>query len=194
MRTQFLTAINRLGFGTLALSLSTIPGLKCAVLIAGKYSLRRMVHGPEGSPKPIISFRTQQLPILHALAECAVMEPFANWITAKFSDTSLDFSVRHGLAAIFKGAVLQYTQKSFANLVERCGAQGVFIHNQLVEMEVSRSKNNPKDYTRSTDRAIQALNRCNGIAEGEILVLCIRNAPTTQDTHIIQLTHDRPGH
>ncbi|OQE96238.1 hypothetical protein PENNAL_c0001G08606 [Penicillium nalgiovense] len=137
MRTQFLMAINRLGFGTLALSLSTIPGLKCAVLIAGKYSLRRMVHGPEGSLKPIISFRTQQLPILHALAESAVMEP-------------------HGLAVIFKGAVLQYTQKSFANLVERCGAQGVFIHNQLVEME--------------------ALNRCNGIAEGEILILCIRLA------------------
>ncbi|CAG8904521.1 unnamed protein product [Penicillium egyptiacum] len=156
MRSQFLMAINRLGFGTLALSLSTIPGLKGAVLIAGKYSLRRMVHGPEGSPKPIISFRTQQLPIMHALAESAVMEPFANWITAKFSDTSLDFSVRHGLAVIFKGAVLQYTQKSFANLVERCGAQGVFIHNQLVEME--------------------ALNRCNGIAEGEILVLCIRLA------------------
>ncbi|KZN85602.1 Peroxisomal acyl-coenzyme A oxidase [Penicillium chrysogenum] len=134
MRTQFLMAINRLGFGTLSLSLSAIPGLKCAVLIAGKYNLRRMVHGPEGSPKPIISFRTQQLPILHALAESAVVEP-------------------HGLAVIFKGAVLQYTQKSFANLVERCGAQGVFIHNQLVEME--------------------ALNRCNGIAEGlatEILI------------------------
>lgn len=50
-----------------------------------------MVHGPEGSLKSIISFRTQQLPILHALEESAVMEPFANWITAKFSDTSLDF-------------------------------------------------------------------------------------------------------
>ncbi|OQD99089.1 hypothetical protein PENSOL_c007G03857 [Penicillium solitum] len=156
MRTQFLMATNRLGFGTLALSLSAIPGLRCATFIVGKYSLRRTVVGPEGSPKPIISFRTQQLPILHALAETAVMEPFANWITTKFSDTSLDFSVRHGLAVIFKGAVLQYTQKSFANLLERCGAQGVFMHNQLVEME--------------------ALNRCNGIAEGEILVLSIRLA------------------
>lgn len=136
MRFQFLMAINRLGFGTLALSLSAIPGLKCATFITGKYSLRRMVHGPDGLLKPIISFRTQQLPVLHALAECAVMEPFANWITARFSDDSLDFSVRHGLAVIFKGAVLQYTQKSFANLLERCGAQGVFIHNQLAEMEV----------------------------------------------------------
>ncbi|KAF4770912.1 hypothetical protein HAV15_012572 [Penicillium sp. str.  len=143
-------------FGTLALSLSAIPGLRCAAFIVGKYSLRRTVVGPEGSPKPIISFRTQQLPILHALAETAVMEPFANWITTKFSDTSLDFSVRHGLAVIFKGAMLQYTQKSFGNLLERCGAQGVFMHNQLVEME--------------------ALNRCNGIAEGEILVLSIRLA------------------
>ncbi|OQD65072.1 hypothetical protein PENPOL_c006G10071 [Penicillium polonicum] len=156
MRTQFLTAINRLGYGTLALSLSAIPGLRCAAFIVGKYSLRRTVLGPEGSPKPIISFRTQQLPILHALAETAVMEPFANWITTKFADTSLDFAVRHGLAVIFKGAMLQYTQKSFANLLERCGAQGVFMHNQLVEME--------------------AHNRCNGIAEGEILVLSIRLA------------------
>lgn len=137
MRTQFLLATNRLGFGTLALSLSAIPGLRCAAFIVGKYSLRRTVVGPEGSLKPIISFRTQQLPILHALAETAVIEPFANWITTKFADTSLDFSVRHGLAVIFKGAVLQYTQKSFANLLERCGAQGVFMHNQLVEMEVS---------------------------------------------------------
>lgn len=144
MRTQFLMATNRLGFGTLALSLSAIPGLRCATFIVGKYSLRRTVVGPEGSPKPIISFRTQQLPILHALAETAVMEPFANWITTKFSDTSLDFSVRHGLAVIFKGAVLQYTQKSFANLLERCGAQGVFMHNQLVEMEVSSFENNRK--------------------------------------------------
>ncbi|KAJ5375107.1 Acyl-CoA dehydrogenase/oxidase [Penicillium concentricum] len=135
MRSQFLIAINRLGSGTLALSLSTIPALKCTALI------------------PIISFRTQQLPILHALAECAVMEPFANWITAQFSDTSLDFSVRHAFAVIFKGAVMQYTQKSFGDILESCGTQGVFVHNQLAEIE--------------------APNRCNGIPEGEILVLCI---------------------
>lgn len=84
------------------------------------------------------------------------MEPFANWVTTKFADTSLDFSIRHGFAVIFKAGVLQYTQKSFANLLERCGAQGVFMLNQLVEME--------------------ALNRSNGIAEGEILVLSIRLA------------------
>ncbi|KAJ5169359.1 uncharacterized protein N7500_002142 [Penicillium coprophilum] len=156
MRSQFLTAINRLGFGTLALSLAAVPSLRSATLIAGKYSLRRMVSDAQGFPKPIISFRTQQLPIMHALAQSTVLEPFAHWITAQFSDTSLEFPVRHALAVIFKGAVMQYTQTSFGDLLERCGAQGVFIHNQLAEIE--------------------DLNRCNGIAEGEILVLCIRLA------------------
>ncbi|KAJ5874840.1 uncharacterized protein N7529_003270 [Penicillium soppii] len=65
------------------------------------------------------------MPILHALAEVAVMELFANWITAQFSDIPIDFTVRHGLAAISKGVVLQYTQKSFANLPEQCGAKGL---------------------------------------------------------------------
>ncbi|OQE42967.1 hypothetical protein PENCOP_c003G03942 [Penicillium coprophilum] len=137
MRSQFLTAINRLAFGTLALSLAAVPSLKSATLIVGKYSLRRMVSDAQGFPKPIISFRTQQLPIMHALAQSTVLEPFANWITAQFSDTSLEFPVRHALAVIFKGAVMQYTQESFGDLLERCGAQGVFIHNQLAEIEGS---------------------------------------------------------
>lgn len=111
--------------------------MKCATYILGKYSQRRMVGGPEESRVPIISFRTQQLPILQGLAKSAVMESFANWVTAKFGDTSLDFTVRHALAVIFKGTVMQYTQESCIHLVERCGAQGVFIHNQLVELEVS---------------------------------------------------------
>jgi pyridoxal biosynthesis lyase PdxS len=81
------------------------------------------------------------MPILHALAEVAVMELFANWITAQFSDIPIDFTVRHGLAAISKGVVLQYTQKSFANLPEQCGAQGVLNYNQLAKMEVSRFEN-----------------------------------------------------
>jgi hypothetical protein len=152
MRIQFLVAINRLGFGTLALSLATIPGLKCAALIVGKYSFRRMICDVQGSPKPIASFRTQQLPILHALAESAVMEAFANWITAEFSDTSVDFAVRHGFAVIFKGAVMQHTQKSLSNLLERCGAQGVFVHNQLVEMEVRDLTT--ERYPQSTDRSV----------------------------------------
>ncbi|CAG7972795.1 unnamed protein product, partial [Penicillium nalgiovense] len=143
-RTQFLMAINRLGFGTLALSLSTIPGLKCAVLIAGKYSLRRMVHGPEGSLKSIISFRTQQLPILHALEESAVMEPFANWITAKFSDTSLDF---------------------LSDMGWQLSSKELFCNTPRRALQIS-----------SSDVVLRALNRCNGIAEGEILILCIRLA------------------
>ncbi|EAU33843.1 predicted protein [Aspergillus terreus NIH2624] len=156
MRDRFLSAIQRVGFGTLALSLWTIPFMKCATYLGGKYSLRRMVVGSDGKPMPIISFRTQQVPILHSLAQVTIMMPFANWITSHFSDTSLDFRVRHGLGVILKATFLQFGQGSIAGILERCGAQGVFIHNQLVELE--------------------ALTRGNGIAEGDCLVLCIRLA------------------
>ncbi|KAF9887215.1 hypothetical protein FE257_010469 [Aspergillus nanangensis] len=138
MRENFLSAIGRVGYGSLALSLWTIPFMQY------------------GEPTPIISFRTQQVPILHALAQVNVMVPYMNWATTQFRDTSVDFRVRHGVGAILKATFMQHGQGSIAGILERCGAQGVFIHNQLVELE--------------------ALTRANGIAEGDALVLCIRLA------------------
>ncbi|KAJ5924134.1 acyl-CoA oxidase [Penicillium verhagenii] len=149
MRDQYLSAINRLGNGALALSLWIIPFLKCATFVVGKYSQSRTVQqGMRGGRVPIISFRTQQLPILHALAQIAVMEAFADWITDLYStDVSLHPAAKDGLGN---------GQGSLANLIERSGAQGVYPHNQMA--------------------AFESLTRATGIAEGEIQVLSIRLA------------------
>jgi acyl-CoA oxidase len=39
--------------------------------------MRRKVAGTHGQPTPIISFRTQQLPILYTLAQVFVLEAFS---------------------------------------------------------------------------------------------------------------------
>ena len=137
MRAQFFNTISRITTGTLAMSLSMIPALKCVTYIAGKYSLRRTVGVQDKMQIPIISFRTQQLPIQHALAQIAVMEPFANQIIAWFTDLSLEAEVRNGLAVILKAVFVEMAQRSIPQLIERCGAQGLFQHNQVYEFDVS---------------------------------------------------------
>jgi hypothetical protein len=79
MRDQYLSAINHLGTGALAPTLWVILFLKAAVLITGRYSQGQTVQqGTHGERSPIIAFRNQQLPILHTIAQIAIMEPFSN--------------------------------------------------------------------------------------------------------------------
>ncbi|CAG8266986.1 unnamed protein product [Penicillium nalgiovense] len=138
LRDQYLSAIDRLGTGALALSLWIIPFLKCATFIVGSYSQRRTVQqGAKGERAPIISFRTQQLPIMHSLAQIAVMKSFADWLTGVYSnDVSLHPGARRGLGVILKILFIFNRQGSLANLIERSGAQGMYPHNQLAAFEV----------------------------------------------------------
>ncbi|KAJ5757328.1 acyl-CoA oxidase [Penicillium nucicola] len=159
LRNQFLSSISRLGTGALALSLWIIPFLKCSVYTVGTYSQNRTVQqGARGKRAPIISFRTQQIPILHTLARIAVMEAFADWMTDLYSNRQYAYhpDARHGLAVIVKCLFIQNGQSSLKDLIERSGAQGVYPHNQMT--------------------AFESLTRATGIAEGEVLVLSIRLA------------------
>jgi hypothetical protein len=156
-RVDFHETIQRVHVGTLALTTTLIPILKRAAYIAAKYSLRRRVGGSydgRAAPKPILSFRTQQRPILFALAQVTVWEAYADWSTKLFTDKSIDYSIRHGIATTFKAVLTQGTQSSLFALSERCGAQGLFEYNHIIENQLEA-------------RGIS-------IAEGDVLVLCIR--------------------
>ncbi|KAF8829993.1 hypothetical protein HHX47_DHR2000110 [Lentinula edodes] len=133
VRGDFLKSIWRISTGGLALSLGTVSFLSVGVYIAGKYSLRRTVSGPEkGSKMPIIGFRTQQLPILHGLAQVHVLQAFSKFAIPLFRDRNLHMYVRHGISTIFKATALQHCQSTLLALEERCGAQGLFNYNQIV--------------------------------------------------------------
>ncbi len=132
---DFLTAIWRIAVGTLALAALAIPALQIASHIAYKYSLRRHVGAP--NPVPIISFRTQQLPIFTAVAQTYVMEAMQKYMVKHFTDEKTPHQSRHAMATIFKAVVMDHAQVSHFQLSERCGAQGLFDYNQIVTQFVS---------------------------------------------------------
>lgn len=152
MRLNFLSVISRVTVGTLALSMVMIPAIKRAIYVAGNYSVRRKVE----EHLPVISFRTQQRPILHALAQVAVFEAYAEDSVQRFMQPGLKPPVRHGIATALKAVFNSATQTTLYNLAERCGAQGLFQHNHIIENQLE----------------------CRGIsiAEGDITALCIRLA------------------
>ncbi|KDQ27580.1 hypothetical protein PLEOSDRAFT_1076702 [Pleurotus ostreatus PC15] len=162
-RLEFLQSIWRVAAGSLGLGSIAIPALQIAAFIAGRYSQRRTVHSTahrsfDGltTRVPIISFKTQQAPILIALCQSFVLKEFWNVVTALFSDESEDPRVRHGVAAAFKAIAVQHSQAAHLALSERCGAQGLFDYNQICTQHAEM-------------RGI-------AIAEGDILGLSIRLA------------------
>ncbi|KAJ7235006.1 acyl-CoA dehydrogenase NM domain-like protein [Mycena haematopus] len=159
IKAAFHAAIWRVSVGGLALGALAIPGVGVSAYIAARYSLRRHVVDPStGEPIPIINFRTQQIPILHALAQSFVMQAFMHRSTTlkKFTDFTVDPAVRAGIAAAAKTVMIMHAQESCTELSDRLGAQGLFGHNQIINLQLE--------------------SRGGGIAEGDILVLCIRLA------------------
>ncbi|KAF6808256.1 hypothetical protein CSOJ01_07669 [Colletotrichum sojae] len=155
-RADFLDQIWRVSVGTLSLSIPGIAAMKIAGSIAAIYSQRRRVGvGRDGKTMPILGFSPQQRPILKALAHAEVLHAYAQWTIQEFMNTSRDLDVRRGLAAAFKALVLR-SAGVMTQLVERCGAQGLFAHNQINEMAL--------------------FFQGNSIAEGDTQVLCIRPA------------------
>ncbi|KAK0475049.1 acyl-CoA oxidase [Armillaria luteobubalina] len=150
---DFLAAIWRISVGTLALSSVALPATQIAAHIAYKYSLRRKVGIPA---QPIISFRTQQIPIFTAVAQTYVIETWTKHAIKHFMDPVADRHARHAIATIYKAVVMEHAQTTHFNLSERLGAQGLFDYNQIVPQFAEM-------------RGIV-------IAEGDVLVLAIRLA------------------
>ena len=95
-----------------------------------------MVTNENGEATPIIELRTQQSPILHALAQVFVLEAYAKEAVEHFTNRDLDVRVRHGIAASTKAVMVYHCQRSLFDLSERCGAQGLFGHNQIIAAQV----------------------------------------------------------
>ncbi|KAI0633884.1 acyl-CoA dehydrogenase NM domain-like protein [Trametes polyzona] len=127
---NLMDVIHRVSIGTIALSCLTLPAMQATDTIGALYSLRRQVGSP-GRRTPLLAFRTQHAPILAMAANAYVMQAMQRWAIAQFCDASLDKRVRHGIAAVFKSVAMQHSQQGVLAVSERCGAQGMFAHNQL---------------------------------------------------------------
>ncbi|KAF8189522.1 acyl-CoA dehydrogenase NM domain-like protein [Mycena galopus ATCC 62051] len=157
-KAAFQAAIWRISIGGLALGAMAVPAVGVSAYILGRYSLRRQVVSPNtGAAMPIIDFRTQQIPILHALAQSFVMQAFMSGSSTlkTFADFTVDPAVRAGISAAAK-AVMMHAQESCTQLSDRLGAQGLYGHNQMINIQLEM--------------------RGASIAEGDTFVLCIRLA------------------
>ncbi|KAJ5244032.1 hypothetical protein N7489_004128 [Penicillium chrysogenum] len=181
MRKEFLSSIWRIRVGSVALPLQMIAGMKRGVFVAGKYSQRRHILGPDQKPKPIISFRTQHGPILHALAQLSVFDAYAQHSMQYFKHPNVAAPVQHAIGAMLKAILYKTSQACLFTLSERCGAQGLFENNHIIEAMLET--------------------RAMSIAEGDTLVLSIRltseillnrhNMPSAKDPTSLLAKHEQ---
>lgn len=151
-RAEFLRQIRRVSVGTLSLSIMGISAIKVGTRIATLYSERRNIMAPDGcSAMSIISFSTQQRPIVEGWVQVKVLTAFAHW-TVKMCPNPIR-PEQHALATIFKATVIK-ASGTLRALTVRCGWQGLFAFNQISELDLTFQGNS--------------------IAEGDTLVLCIR--------------------
>lgn len=140
LREQFLSSIWRVTVGSLLICFDAITSLQLAAYTVGKYSLRRKAKGALPHPVPIMEFRTQQAPILQALASASVFSAFRKWAIPLFLDKQLDIDVRRAVSALCKVLLLTQHQAIMEVLITRCGAQGVFRYNGLTSAFVRSLK------------------------------------------------------
>ncbi|KAI4592672.1 hypothetical protein KJ359_010574 [Pestalotiopsis sp. 9143b] len=101
-RDSFLANIQRVTVGNLAVGMPNVPVLRVAAMITGRYSLIRTVDGG----KPIITFGTQDGPILRALAHASVFEAWAHDCAKAFRSTS-DLQTQSAIGAVYTGTLIK---------------------------------------------------------------------------------------
>ncbi|VDC07086.1 unnamed protein product [Peniophora sp. CBMAI 1063] len=146
--------VGRIPLGSMAIAGPVLQSIKHVAYIGGQYSLHRTIVGRGPVPTPIISFPTQQWPIMSAVAVANVLEAWYKDMIDIVVDDNMDPRVRHGVSIVVKTTVYRHFQKCAETISERCGAQGTFENNFIA----------------------RAICDCKGgvIAEGDILTLCIR--------------------
>ncbi|KAL0958742.1 hypothetical protein HGRIS_014067 [Hohenbuehelia grisea] len=143
----------RIQLGTMAVPAPWVSAIKAVAFIGGRYSMHRTLVGKRSEPVPIISFRTQQRPILEATAVGMVIGEWFPQVIQHAMSTR-DARIRHAMSVIVKATICRHFQRCVAEVAERCGAQGTFEHNYFARIE-----NDGKGVI---------------IAEGDVLTLCIR--------------------
>ena len=156
-RAAFMQQIHRVSVGTLSLSLCNIPALKAASYLAYTFSQQRKVNNPAlKSVVPIWYFPTQYGPIISVAAQAAVLEAAGRFAIGLSQLPGLPEPLRLAVGCIFKATVTSSTQRHLIELTDRCGWRGLYAFNRISQL--------------------QLIAKGNSIAEGDVMVLCIRLA------------------
>jgi len=131
-RAEFFHNISRVVVGSLSMAALYLPPLRMTAYIGGKYSLRRKVTDTStGLSRPIISFSTQYIPVMTAIADAFVSIAFLRSVHTEFRDPKLGPGVKHFLIAVLKATLFGHAVRDAMAVADRCGAQGMLRANQL---------------------------------------------------------------
>lgn len=126
----------RLSVGSMAVAAPSLQSIKIAAFIGAKYSSHRTVLGKDSTPVPILSFPTQQWPILYGVAISFVLDAWYRDCARLIHGGKLDPRVRHGIAIIVKTVLCRQVHHTIEEICERLGTQGLFETNVLARMLV----------------------------------------------------------
>lgn len=126
----------RIQLGTMAVPAPWISAMKTVAFIGTRYSIHRSLVGKGAQPVSILSFRTQQWPMLNAIACSLVMDKWYPQLISQAMEGTADPRVRHALSVVVKATVCRHFQRVVPEVAERCGAQGTFEQNYMARIEV----------------------------------------------------------
>ncbi|TFY67211.1 hypothetical protein EVJ58_g1760 [Rhodofomes roseus] len=122
--------------GQVSMSLVALTGMKMTAYLGVLYSLRRCVRGTGPSDVPIMSFRTQQLPLLYTTAIAHVLDAWTPAVLQQFTSADLATPIRRSLAIVYKTTMCRLATQYYREVGERLGAQGTFGHNIINKIEM----------------------------------------------------------
>ncbi|PHH77652.1 hypothetical protein CDD80_382 [Ophiocordyceps camponoti-rufipedis] len=110
---------------------SPIEGFPCVAVVFAK-----LIVGSENrGVRPFVVWlndgHKMEPGITCSLAQYIVFSVWAPRCTSLFTNTK-NWQVRSGIAATFKAVLTKATQRNLYHLAERCGAQGLFEHNEII--------------------------------------------------------------
>ncbi|WP_194923070.1 acyl-CoA dehydrogenase family protein [Catenulispora pinisilvae] len=133
-RKRFLRAMSRNQPGRICVSAASVSLGRASVYIALRYALQRVTNAPGRNDMPVIEYRSHQLPLFTALAKVYAMTFLVN-------RTKREYVARRGvvdtdlsnLISITKALTTWEMSDVAAVCRERCGAQGMFSVNRIVD-------------------------------------------------------------
>ena len=138
-RKRLLRSINRVTLGKLCMSAGTLGMSRAALTIAVRYAHSRLLAGPKAGERiPLAAHRSHHGRLLHALATAYAMTFLHRSTVSRFAaHTEEDRAEVEREVAVAKGWITWQARAITTECRERCGAQGLFPANGLVDLPLN---------------------------------------------------------
>ncbi|MFI9649034.1 acyl-CoA dehydrogenase [Streptomyces sp. NPDC052040] len=135
-RKRLLRSINRVTMGKLCMSAGTLGMARAALAIAVRYSENRLISGPRAGERiPLAAHRSHHGRLLDGLATAYAMTFLHRAVVDRFAaHTEEDREETERLTAVAKGWITWQAREIAIECRERCGAQGLFPANGIVDL------------------------------------------------------------